>query len=60
MFPDGSTLFAAPFTDEALYQEQYTKAAFWSQPNFYGVDLNPLKVRVRALVLAQHDQLTMF
>jgi len=43
MFPDRSTLFAAPFTDDMLYQEQFTKANFWAQPNFYGVDLNPLR-----------------
>ena len=27
MFPDRSTLFAAPFTDDMLYQEQFTKCA---------------------------------
>ena len=32
MFPDRSTLFAAPFSDEPLYTEQYSKAAFWTQP----------------------------
>ena len=43
MFPDKANLFAAPFSDEALYQEQYTKAAFWTQPNFFGVDLNAVR-----------------
>ena len=33
----------APFTDDALYNEQYQKAGFWTHPNFYGVDLAPLK-----------------
>ena len=31
MFPDHATLFAAPFTDEGLYAEQFSKAGFWSQ-----------------------------
>jgi len=43
MFPDRATLYAAPFSDDALYQEQYQKAAFWTQPDFFGVDLNPLR-----------------
>ena len=43
MFPDRATLYAAPFTDDALYNEQFQKASFWTQPNFYGVDLAPLK-----------------
>ena len=43
MFPDRATLFAAPFSDDALYQEQFAKAAFWCQPNFFGVDLNALR-----------------
>ena len=43
MFPDRATLFAAPFSDDALYQEQYQKAGFWTQPNFFGVDLSPLR-----------------
>lgn len=43
MFPDRALLYAAPFSDDALYQEQYAKAAFWTQPNFFGVDLNPLR-----------------
>jgi len=43
MFPDRATLYAAPFTDDALYNEQYQKAGFWTHPNFYGVDLGPLK-----------------
>jgi len=65
MFPSRSTLFAAPFQDDALYAEQcargpetathglqadprartgrYTKAGFWSQDNFYGIDLSSLR-----------------
>ena len=42
MFPNRSDLFAAPFSDEPLYNEQYTKAAFWTTPDFYGVNLSAL------------------
>ena len=42
MFPSESTLYAAPFSDEALYHEQYTKAAFWAKPHFFDVDLSAL------------------
>ena len=31
MFPDHSVLYAAPFSDEALYSEQLQKSAFWGQ-----------------------------
>jgi histone-arginine methyltransferase CARM1 len=29
LFPSIGDLYAAPFTDEALYMEQATKANFW-------------------------------
>lgn len=31
MFPSVGKLFVAPFSDEALFAEQYTKANFWYQ-----------------------------
>ena len=43
MFPTLGDLYAAPFTDEALYMEQAAKANFWNQTSFYGVDLTALK-----------------
>ena len=43
MFPDRCVMYAAPFSDEALYSEQLAKTAFWCQSNFYGVDLNSLR-----------------
>lgn len=42
MFPTEGDLHVAPFTDEALYMEQYNKANFWYQKSFHGVDLTPL------------------
>ena len=30
MFPTHGILYTAPFTDDALYMEQYSKANFWS------------------------------
>ena len=29
MFPTKGILYVAPFTDEALYFEQFSKATFW-------------------------------
>ena len=43
MYPTLGDLYVAPFTDEALYMEQASKANFWSQNSFYGIDLNVLK-----------------
>ncbi len=40
MFPSTGTIFVCPFTDEALYNEQYNKSAFWQTTDFYGVDLS--------------------
>ena len=42
MFPSRGELHIAPFTDEALYMEQYNKASFWSQTRFYNIDLSAL------------------
>ncbi|CAN0023739.1 unnamed protein product [Bubo scandiacus] len=41
MFPTIGDVHLAPFTDEQLYMEQFTKANFWYQPSFHGVDLVP-------------------
>eukprot|EP01102_Stenamoeba_stenopodia_P018308 TRINITY_DN668_c0_g1_i4.p1 TRINITY_DN668_c0_g1~~TRINITY_DN668_c0_g1_i4.p1 ORF type:complete len:475 (-),score=84.75 TRINITY_DN668_c0_g1_i4:1118-2542(-) len=43
MFPSSGAIFVAPFTDYALYSEQASKASFWTQRFFYGVDLSQLK-----------------
>ncbi|KAK6179044.1 hypothetical protein SNE40_011491 [Patella caerulea] len=43
MFPTQGDLHIAPFTDEALYNEQYSKANFWYQESFHGVDLTTLR-----------------
>ncbi|XP_062509207.1 histone-arginine methyltransferase CARMER-like [Corticium candelabrum] len=42
MFPTEGVLYAAPFTDDTLYMEQYSKAYFWSQTCFHGVNLSSL------------------
>lgn len=42
MFPTHGDLHIAPFSDEALYSEQYNKANFWYQSAFHGVDLTVL------------------
>lgn len=43
MFPSQGDLHVAPFTDDALYMELTSKATFWEQSCFYGVDLTSLK-----------------
>lgn len=43
IFPSQGTLCITPFTDDALYMEQYSKANFWQQPSFHGIDLRSLK-----------------
>lgn len=43
MFPSRGDLHVAPFTDEALYMEQYNKANFWYQYSFHGVNLNAMR-----------------
>ncbi|KAH9115972.1 hypothetical protein LEN26_006837 [Aphanomyces euteiches] len=42
MFPSIGTMFVCPFSDDSIYQEQMSKASFWRQRNFYGLDLNCL------------------
>uniref|UniRef100_A0AAY4A0Z6 Histone-arginine methyltransferase CARM1 n=1 Tax=Denticeps clupeoides TaxID=299321 RepID=A0AAY4A0Z6_9TELE len=43
MFPTIGDVHVAPFTDEQLYMEQFTKANFWYQQSFHGVDLSALR-----------------
>ncbi|XP_014663044.1 PREDICTED: histone-arginine methyltransferase CARMER-like isoform X2 [Priapulus caudatus] len=43
MFPTCGDLHIAPFTDEALFMEQFSKANFWYQESFHGVDLTSLR-----------------
>ncbi|MEW5310733.1 MAG: hypothetical protein WDW38_002501 [Sanguina aurantia] len=42
MFPQLGRIHAAAFSDDALYQEVGSKAAFWMQPSFYGIDVTSL------------------
>ncbi|KAJ2380763.1 hypothetical protein GGI23_007730, partial [Coemansia sp. RSA 2559] len=41
MMPSSGTIHLAPLSDAALWNETITKARFWQQRGFYGVDLNP-------------------
>lgn len=41
MLPSSATLHLAPLSDAPLWNETITKARFWQQTEFYGVDLNP-------------------
>ncbi|MCO5555341.1 hypothetical protein L7F22_008887 [Adiantum nelumboides] len=42
MFPSLGRIHLAPFSDEYLHVEIASKALFWQQPNYYGVDLTAL------------------
>ena len=43
MYPTQGDLHVAPFTDEALYMEQFSKANFWYQESFHGINLSSLR-----------------
>ncbi|CAH1772437.1 unnamed protein product [Owenia fusiformis] len=45
MFPTLGDLHVTPFTDDSLYMEQFSKANFWYQQSFHGVDLASLRQR---------------
>lgn len=45
MFPGTAELSLAPFSDEELYQSRTAALAFWTQSNFYGVDLSAMTSR---------------
>ncbi|KAL6522833.1 putative histone-arginine methyltransferase 1.3 [Orobanche hederae] len=42
MFPTIGRIHMAPFSDEYLFTEIASKALFWEQKNYYGVNLKPL------------------
>lgn len=43
MFPSKGDLHIAPFMDDALFMEQTSKASFWVQTCFHGVDLSSMR-----------------
>ena len=43
MFPTTGTIRVVPITDHNLWLEQETKATFWDNKNFYGLDLTCLR-----------------
>ncbi|XP_077004416.1 histone-arginine methyltransferase CARM1-like isoform X3 [Tamandua tetradactyla] len=43
LFPTFGDIHLAPFSDEQLYMEHYSRANFWHQQSFYGVDLSSLR-----------------
>ncbi len=42
MIPSTGTIYVAPFSDAALWQQTMQKVRFWENQDFYGVDLSPL------------------
>ncbi|VDN06765.1 unnamed protein product [Thelazia callipaeda] len=53
MFPSRGELHFALFNDEALYIEQTSKANFWCQENFHGVNLSSLRPQALAEIFKQ-------
>merc|ERR1740130_90267 len=53
MFPDRAVMYAAPFSDDALYSEQMQKCTFWCQNNFFGVDLSSLRDQAQDFYFSQ-------
>lgn len=43
MYPSRGDLHIAPFTDDSLFMEQYSKANFWFQTCFHGVNLSAIQ-----------------
>ncbi|CAH8589915.1 unnamed protein product [Dicrocoelium dendriticum] len=43
MFPTVANLYIVPFSDDALFAEQFARANFWYQQNFHGMDLTALR-----------------
>jgi len=42
MLPGKSTIYVAPYTDQVLHTEPYTKSAFWLNEDFHGQSLSAL------------------
>ena len=53
MMPSNADIFVSPFTDEALWQEQNAKTAFWKDKSFYGIDLSALHAKATEEYMAQ-------
>lgn len=53
MFPSRGELHTALFNDEALYIEQTSKANFWCQESFHGVNLSSLRPQALAEIFKQ-------
>jgi len=45
MFPGSARVHLAPFSDQDLYASRTSALSFWTQANFYGVDLRPMASR---------------
>jgi len=43
MMPSNGTIFVAPFTDQALWDDRMSQSAFWKTTDFWGLDLTCLR-----------------
>jgi len=53
MFPDHAVLHAAPFCDDALYNEQVQKSNFWASNDFYGINLTAVQADAHSFYFSQ-------
>lgn len=53
MMPTTGSIVLSPFTDEALFQEHCSRAAFWENQNFYGLDFSSVGPQAYAEYFSQ-------
>lgn len=53
MMPTTGSILLCPFTDDALYRDQATKATFWDNTDFYGLDFSTIGAQARAEYFSQ-------
>ncbi|KAJ3074728.1 Histone-arginine methyltransferase carm1 [Podochytrium sp. JEL0797] len=53
MMPSTGTIFLSVFSDAGLWTQTMAKVRFWEQPDFFGVDLSPLREDAMKEVFAQ-------
>lgn len=53
MMPTTGSILLCPFTDDALYREQASKATFWNNTNFFGIDFSSVSSQAHGEYFSQ-------
>jgi len=53
MMPTTGSILLCPFTDDALYRDQASKASFWNNSNFYGIDFSSVSAQAHSEYFSQ-------